>query len=151
AINHVIVFLMLLNIFEQRARTLLNRLVVLRVELEHGILGSVVYDSDYLIADLIAVSLPSARDRVIGARMIIGFVFRRNVASVAPFFNPILLFSEPDLFRTEKDVVLRVGCRGRSRSGAALRVVFIRQIIIDAVRRPDAERIEDQKRQNGAE
>src|SRR5262249_45086692 len=130
------------NVLEQRARPLLNRLVVVRDELEHGALGSVVYDTDYLIADLIAASLRSARDHVIGAGMIIGFVFRRNVASVGPSFILALVSGLPDLFRTGKDYVERVGCRGGGRRGGARPVVFARQVCVDAARRPDAERIE---------
>src|SRR5262245_40254324 len=96
AVNQVIVFLMNPNTFDQLARTILNPLGVVRDEIEHGVLGSVVEDADYLIAllaELISVSPRSARDRVIGARMIISFVFRRNVASVAPFFI-LALFPE---------------------------------------------------------
>src|SRR5262245_43670193 len=86
AVDHVIVFLMFPNIFEQRPRPLLNRLVVVLDEIEHGALGSVVYDTGYFMANLIAVSPLSARDREIGAKMIIGFVFCRNDASVGPSF-----------------------------------------------------------------
>src|SRR5262245_411513 len=108
SVNQVIVFLILPNIFNQPARTILNRPVVLRVELRVEVLGGVVKDADYLIADLIAISLQSARDRVIGARMIAGLVSGRNSTTVAPFFNLAILFGEPDLFRSCKDVVERV-------------------------------------------
>src|SRR5215467_11591927 len=102
-----------LNKFEQRARTALNRLVVVRDEFDHGALGRVIYDTDYLIALLIAIGFRSTRDRVIGARMIIGFVFRRNNASVAPFFIPILFGDEKGLFRTGEEFVIRIGRRRR--------------------------------------
>src|ERR1700754_100959 len=94
SVNHIIIFLVLLNKFEQAARTLLNRLVVVRDEIDHVALGRVIYDAGYLISLLIAVALRPALDRIIGAGMIIGFVFRRNHASVAPFFIPAFISIE---------------------------------------------------------
>src|SRR5262245_8154732 len=143
AVNHVIIFLMLLNKFEQRARSILNRVIVLRVELSHVAFGSVVYDADYLIADLTPVSFLSAWESVIGALMILGFVFLRNDASVAPFFILALVFGEPDLFRAGEEHVERVGCSGWGHGRNASSAVFIRQIRVHATRRPHAERIDD--------
>src|SRR5215475_6469254 len=106
-IDHVIVILMLLNIFDQRLRVLLNRLGVGRVVNLLWVLGSVVYDADYLAAFLIAVSLRPARDRVIGAGVVISFVFRRNAAPVAPLFIPALVFGQPYLFRRWRGIIFR--------------------------------------------
>src|SRR5262245_54455773 len=82
AVNHVIVFLMIPNIFDQPARTILNPRVVVRVEIEHGVLGGVIEDADYLSADLIAGDLRPARYRVIGTRTVAGLVSGRNSTTV---------------------------------------------------------------------
>src|SRR5262245_17147196 len=97
ASDHVIVFLMIPNIFEQPARPLLNLLVVFRGEIDNVAFGSVIYDADNLIAGLISIALRSARDRVISAEMMVGLVSCRNATHVAPFFILALAFDEPDL------------------------------------------------------
>src|SRR5262245_2411378 len=92
AVNYVIVFLMQPDMFKQPARPLLNRLAVLLVEIEHVILGCVIDDACYLIANLIAGDLRPARYRVIRARMVAGLVSGRNSTTVAPFFILAILF-----------------------------------------------------------
>src|SRR5262245_56298070 len=99
AVNHVVVQLMIPNPFKQPARLFLYRFVVVRDEINNPAFGSVINYADYLVADQIAVCLRPARDGVISARVIIGFVFRRNLAAITPFFQITNSISEPYLFR----------------------------------------------------
>src|SRR5215510_3947114 len=98
-VNHVVVQLVIPNPFKQPARPFLDRLIVVGDEINNPAFGSVINYADYLMADLIAIRLRPARDSVIGARVIIGFVFRRNLAAITPFFQITNCISEPDLFR----------------------------------------------------
>jgi hypothetical protein len=161
AVDEVVVRLVAADVFEQPARAHFERGAVVRREGQHVALGRVVDDADRLAphlrgGDFDVRRAALARQRDERARVVRRLVVGDDAPAVAVTLVIVFLLDEPDLFGPVVGQVVG-GLRGRTvRRGRAVRrehalLETLREVRVDAARRPGGRRVEAEERGDEAD